>query len=138
MTVLHRFIFLFLIFVSLGFSSTTTDPKYSSSEPGVRSKNSLISFPSRDLLLGKVLKSAMENYHFSRLRLDNKISERAHKIFIERLDYSKRYLLQEDVDKLKPYLKKVDDQVENGDLELVEVSSRIRVKRIARPGKKIR
>ena len=97
MILLSRFIILSLLCTCLSFASTTTDPKYSSKEPSANMKNSLISFPSRDLLLGKVLKSAVENYHFSRLRLNNKVSERAHKIFIERLDYAKRYLLQEDL-----------------------------------------
>lgn len=86
--------------------------------------------PSRDLFLGKVIKSGLESYHFSKKKVNDDLSKDAFKIYVERLDYSKRYLLNSDVQSLQKYEEEIDDQMTSGKLELMRKAEDLLKKRI--------
>jgi len=64
-----------------------------------------------------------EKYHYLDLKIDDSYSEKAFKQYIKALDYNKRILLLPDVQQLKKYEKKIDDEINNAEtLDLFEES----------------
>lgn len=85
----------------------------------------------RDAVLGKILKEYLEKYHYRKLKIDDGLSNKAFDLFIEKIDYSKQFLLKSDVDALAKYRMKMDDQMQNGTYPIVDearelVQSRIK------------
>jgi carboxyl-terminal processing protease len=83
----------------------------------------------RELLM-KVLSFALENGHYSPADLDNEFSEKVFDNYIEMMDFTKRFLIQEDVNALSEYRTEIDDAIENLDFEFFERSVDILNKRI--------
>ncbi len=81
-------------------------------------------------IITAMIRTALENYHYNHKKVDDGISKIAFKQFIERLDYGKQFFLQGDIDKLKKFELKIDDEVHAGELELLDVSVSILKKRI--------
>ena len=73
----------------------------------------------REMVLGNILKGALENMHLSNKQIDNFLSENAFKVYLERLDYGKQFLLQSDVKDLEKLKKELDDMVLSGDLKIL-------------------
>lgn len=84
----------------------------------------------REMVLGNILKGALENMHLSNKEIDNSLSENAFKVYLERLDYGKQFLLESDVKSLEKFRKSFDDMVISGDLAILDTSSELMNKRI--------
>ncbi len=84
----------------------------------------------REQFLGKILKEALEKYHYRKLEVNDDLSGKAFTQYVEKLDYSKQFLLQSDVDKLAKYKSKMDDQMLGGKYPVVDQSIEIMKKRI--------
>src|SRR5690606_28715068 len=65
----------------------------------------------KEMILGNILKGALEQMHLSKKVVDDDLSEKAFKLFLERVDYGKQFLLKEDVEKLSKYETKFDDEL---------------------------
>jgi carboxyl-terminal processing protease len=85
---------------------------------------------SREMVLGNILKGALENMHLANKQVDNELSESAFKIFLERLDYGKQFLLQSDVKQLEKFKRNFDDMLISGDLAVLDLSSELMNQRI--------
>jgi len=85
---------------------------------------------SRETVLGNILKGALENMHLSNKEINDDLSVEAYKLFLERIDYGKQFLLQSDVKQLETYKKSFDDMLVSGDLAILETSSELLNKRI--------
>lgn len=84
----------------------------------------------REMVLGNILKGALENMHLSNKQIDDSLSENAFKVYLERLDYGKQFLLQSDVKALEKYKREFDDMLISGDLKILDTSSELMNKRI--------
>lgn len=84
----------------------------------------------REMILGSILLGALENMHLSNKKVDNQLSENAYKLFLERLDYGKQFLLETDVKQLNTYKDKFDDMLRSGDLRVLDTSAELMNKRI--------
>ena len=84
----------------------------------------------RDRLVGNIIKDALETYHYRQIKIDNKFSKKAFKQFLEGIDHSKQFLLKSDVDKLRKYEFKIDDQIVSGNFKLMATAMEILKKRI--------
>ncbi len=84
----------------------------------------------REMVLGNILKGALENMHLSNKEIDDALSENAFKVYLERLDYGKQFLLQSDVKDLEKFKKSFDDMLISGELAVLEKSSELMNKRI--------
>lgn len=62
-------------------------------------------------LLSNILVQSLNNYHYNPSTIDDEFSQKLFKQYLESLDYNKRILLQSDVDKLKSYENKLDDEI---------------------------
>ena len=83
----------------------------------------------RDLLV-KVIAFAINSGHYHPGDIDDNFSKKAYDLYIDRIDFSKRFLLQEDIDKLSKYKKELDDAFNDVDFEFFDLSVSILNKRI--------
>lgn len=91
----------------------------------------------REMVLGNILKGALENMHLSNKEINNQLSEEAFKEYLERLDYGKQFLLESDVKALEKYKRSFDDMMISGDLAVLDASAEMLNKRIGQIEKHI-
>lgn len=73
-------------------------------EPGVVVNN-------KEALILQGLMQTIEYVHFAPKPVDDSFSKSVYKTYLERIDAQKRFLTQQDIDKIKQYEFKIDDQV---------------------------
>ena len=74
----------------------------------------------RNLVLGNIIKSGLENLHFNKRAVDDKLSAIAFEEYLEILDFGKRFLTETDIRELQKHRTRIDDQVISGRLELLQ------------------
>lgn len=74
---------------------------------------------SREMMLGGLLKGALETMHLAKIKLNDDTSKKAFLEFIKKLDYGKQFLLQSDLQKLEKYRTQMDDALISGKLGVV-------------------
>jgi len=84
----------------------------------------------RAKLLSYVLRQQLTQQHFSHKPLDDALSRAAYDLFIKQLDFQKRFLLQEDIDRLNTYATRIDDELTQGELELPVVAGKLLESRV--------
>lgn len=87
--------------------------------------------PRRDKLIGNLLKSALESYHFRGIKINDDVSVKAFGQYIKKIDFSKQYFTQEDVKVLEAFKGQMDDQMVSGDFKLIDATLTILKKRVA-------
>jgi carboxyl-terminal processing protease len=85
---------------------------------------------SRNQVLLDMLMSALNQAHYSPLTINDEFSEKAFKLYLKNLDFSKKMLTQADVDALSKYRRLIDDEVNNGTFEFYQLSYELISKRI--------
>lgn len=85
---------------------------------------------SRAKLISYVLREELDR-HYSHKPLDDNLSRVAYANFIKQLDAQKRFLLQSDVERLKAYSTRIDDEINQGVIELPAIAARIMDQRVA-------
>ncbi|RNI31110.1 carboxy terminal-processing peptidase [Rufibacter latericius] len=81
-------------------------------------------------VLTKVLMQGLSSAHYKPERLDDNFSKKAFNLYLERLDYNKKFLLQSDVDQLATYQTQLDDEFKNGSFKFFDLSMGIFQKRL--------
>ena len=66
-----------------------------------------------DVLL-KVIVENLKHLHYTPIEIDDQLSEKAFNNYLDYIDGNKRFLIQEDVDKLAEDKFLIDDQIRNG------------------------
>lgn len=87
-------------------------------------------FDKNDVIL-EMLLGNLNQFHYSPLKVDDAFSEKAFDIYLRRLDYSKKFLLQSDVDALSKYRKEIDNQLLEQKHDFYNLSLQLIAKRIA-------
>lgn len=85
----------------------------------------------KDRVLLEVLMKSLENSHFQTKVLDDDFSEDVYDLYLERLDFNKRFMLQEDVKTLERYKTQLDDQIKDGSYAFFDLSFDLYKKRTA-------
>ena len=88
----------------------------------------------RARLLTYVLKRQVEN-HFSGKQIDDELSSAVFKLYIKQLDYQKRLLLAAEVEQLKIFEDRIDDEIESGRVILAPLAYRLLGNSVARAEK---
>ncbi len=86
--------------------------------------------PRKDKVLGMLIKSALENYHYKSLTINDEVSRKAFDEYLKRVDYGKQFLLKSDVKKLEKFRSQMDDQLSDGKHTLIELTQQILDKRV--------
>ncbi len=90
---------------------------------------SVYQFGKNHLLL-EMLMSALDQAHYSPLKINDEFSEKAFTLYLKRLDTNKKFLLKEDVDALSKYKQSIDDEIQNGTLDFYNLSAKLIANRI--------
>ena len=79
----------------------------------------------RTKILSRVLRQHLTRLHFVRKNFDDKLSREAFALFLEQIDGQKRFLTEQDVQKLRFYETRIDDEMITGRIELPEICARL-------------
>ncbi len=85
----------------------------------------LLSSGKKEKILLEVVSKSLESGHFEAYNVDRNMSDRIYKLYLESLDYSKRYLLKEDVDNLEKYRFKLDEEIKGAKFDFFDLSVKI-------------
>ena len=69
-------------------------------------------FDKNDVIF-ELLFGSLNQDHYSPLKIDDSFSEKVFELYVKRLDYNKKFLLQEDFDDLAKSRRDIDDQLLN-------------------------
>ena len=81
--------------------------------------------PTKDELIEDILIENLKGTHYNPQELNDTFSAHVYSLYLKRLDFNKKILLQEDVDKLSAYKYQIDDQVKHNSLEFFNLSMEI-------------
>lgn len=76
----------------------------------------------KEVVLLQTLLSGIDQLHYNPRKIDDSFSEDLFKLYLERIDAGKRFLLQQEVDQLKPFEKQLDDQLQIGNISYFDKS----------------
>ena len=117
---MRSFILLLLIFVGMNISS-----------------QGLFSIrPER--LLGQIIKLNLENIHYRKLKIDDNLSQKSFEKFIEKVDYSKNFFLEEDIKNLSKDRLHFDNFLSKGEYPILEKVMKIKSRRIQEASKRVK
>ncbi|CAN5375909.1 carboxy terminal-processing peptidase [soil metagenome] len=80
--------------------------------------------------IDQILISSLNSVHYSPQTVDNDFSQKVYKLYLQRLDYNKKFLIQSDVDELKKFDKLIDEDVNKGTFNFFDKSFEIINKRV--------
>ncbi|WP_234462348.1 carboxy terminal-processing peptidase [Adhaeribacter terrigena] len=112
------------IFIASLFSVMMLFACYTSHSGSGETKKDLSGQGKNEILL-RVLMQGLNSAHFQPEKLDDNFSKKVYGLYLKRLDFNKKFLLQTDIDKLQKYQTKIDDHVQNGSYEFLDASTRI-------------
>ena len=78
---------------------------------------------SKEKFIGNWIKESLEKIHYRKMKLNDSVSKKAFEEFLKNVDYSKNFLLQSQVDQLRKYALKMDDQMISGDHKLLNMAT---------------
>lgn len=79
----------------------------------------------KEIVLLQTLLSGIDQLHYNPRKIDDSFSEDLFKLYLERIDAGKRFLLQPEVDQLKPFEKQLDDQLQTGNISYFDKSTEL-------------
>jgi carboxyl-terminal processing protease len=84
----------------------------------------------RDKILIQVILDGLRQLHFLPVEVDDTFSQKAYKLYLERLDYSKRFFVKEDIGKLESFKLKLDDEATAGSYEFYVLANALMSNRL--------
>ncbi len=84
----------------------------------------------RNKLIGYMLYKQLPTIHFSDKTVNDSLALASYELYLEQLDFQKRFLLQKDVDILNSFALHIDDNLERGSIVLPETGFEILGERI--------
>jgi carboxyl-terminal processing protease len=84
----------------------------------------------KERLISQIIHTGLERWHYSGMKIDDDFSMKAFPEFLELLDSSKRFLLKSDIETLRQYKNKIDDELEEGSTEMMNLATQLMEKRI--------
>lgn len=84
----------------------------------------------RARLLGHMIQQQLTEHHYSQKKVDDEFSSAAYDLYLQQLDFQKRFLLKSDVKELDRYRTYIDDSIRRGRLDLPELGRKLLNKRI--------
>ena len=82
-------------------------------------------------VLMQVVVQGLNGSHYAPFEINDDFSQRVYDLYLKRIDYNKRYLIQEDIRQLAAYRNKIDDQIRVSNYEFFDLSDDLQEKRIA-------
>ncbi len=79
------------------------------------------SFTRNQIMMG-ILLDGLSQAHYSPVKIDDAFSEKVYTLYVKRLDFGKKFLLQSDIDQLARYRREIDEEVNNGTFQFYKLS----------------
>lgn len=76
----------------------------------------------KELYLTDLVVNSLKYLHYEHKTIDDSFSEKIYDLYLQRLDYTKKFLLKEDVDKLATYRTKIDDEIRLQEQDFFDLS----------------
>jgi len=76
----------------------------------------------REVYLTDLVVSSLKYVHYEHRTMDDAFSKKVYSLYLERLDFTKKFFIKSDIDKLKAYELKIDDELEGRTQEFFETS----------------
>jgi carboxyl-terminal processing protease len=73
----------------------------------------------------ELLNASLNQAHFDPPQIDDEFSKKAYKLYVERIDFNKLFLIQEDIDQLSKFETLIDDEIKNGTFRFYDLSVEI-------------
>lgn len=84
----------------------------------------------KDQILLKLVYNSLNANHYQPRDVNDTYSEEVFELYLKRLDYSKRFFLQEDIDKLNAFRTAIDDEIKSSEYKFLDLSVELLNKRI--------
>jgi carboxyl-terminal processing protease len=84
----------------------------------------------KEKIIGELVVNGLKYAHYNNNQIDDEFSKRVYKSYVEGLDYTKKFLLQEDIDQLKKYETSLDDELLKGENTFLNLSNKLITQRI--------
>jgi len=81
-------------------------------------------------VLSDVIIARLQSSHYDPVLLDDRFSKKAFKLYLKRIDFDKRFLLKGDVEKLKVFETKLDDDIDAGTFHFLKKTNEILLGRV--------
>lgn len=82
----------------------------------------------KEAILMQTILAGLEQLHYQPQQIDDDFSARVFDIYLDRIDGNKRWLVQEDVDKLDVFKNQLDDEAKEGTYEFLNLSQEVLAK----------
>jgi len=79
--------------------------------------------PVPEKTLFRIIQQGLEAWHYSGRKIDDYFSETGLKEYLSYLDYNKRYFLKTDIDEFRKFEQRIDDELVDGNPELMNLAS---------------
>jgi carboxyl-terminal processing protease len=87
--------------------------------------------PQKQKAIIQAVTESIKDQHFQPKEINDDFSNDVFNLFLQRMDYNKKFFLQSDIDELKKYKNKIDDQINNPSTEFYEATIKIFKQRVA-------
>jgi carboxyl-terminal processing protease len=85
----------------------------------------------KDEAIDQILMQSLANVHYSPLTINDDFSEKVYKLYMQRLDYNKKFLLKQDVEALQKMNRSIDEDINEGKFRFFDKSFELITKRVA-------
>jgi len=85
----------------------------------------------KEIVLTEAITQFLSLRHYEPVKINNKFSEKVFDIYLDRLDFNKRYFYASDIEKLAAFKYKIDDQFTARNFEFFDLSSELIEKRLS-------
>ncbi len=86
--------------------------------------------PAKQKAIIAAVNECVKEEHFQPKAMDDNFSGDVFNLFLQRLDYNKKFFLQSDIDELKKYKSKIDDEINNPSTEFFDATMNIFKQRV--------
>ncbi len=84
----------------------------------------------KDQAIDQILMQSLKTMHYSPKEINDDFSQKVFKLYIQRLDFNKKFLIQSDIDELKKMDRSIDEDITAGTFTFFDRSVEIITKRI--------
>jgi carboxyl-terminal processing protease len=88
------------------------------------------SSPEREKVLSKMIANWLVNWHYSGKKIDDDFSAQSFAQYTKNLDAGRNFLIQADLDAMKGFMFKVDDELQDGDFSLPRLGQQLLRQRV--------
>ncbi|MCF6365654.1 MAG: carboxy terminal-processing peptidase [Bacteroidales bacterium] len=84
----------------------------------------------KNKLILEIMKQSLRTYHYYEHKFDNEFSEEVFHLYLEKMDYNKRFFLQSDINTFAAYKYKIDEAVKDADFTFFKLTKDTYIERV--------